>query len=130
MKLKGTFKIRLFQGSDWKEKEQKQEQDHSTTVSQSANNSTPSKTTTGGTSAAPSHSASSEGKEVHGKAVRFRKDDLLRDLTTPAGRNTTSTDVGAASRGSSSSIGRDGKIQSRSGSSKPPRSSRPLFEVK
>lgn len=117
MKLKGTFKIRLFQGSDWNRKDnnEQREQDQPESSREGA-------ATTSGLKLSD-QSASGATKDVNGKSVRFRKDDLLQELTAPATSTTRHSTAG----------GKDGKYlisgKSKSGTSKPPRASRPLFEV-
>eukprot|EP01032_Pedospumella_encystans_P008179 gene8179-9738_t len=91
LKLRGTFKVRLFQGSDWPEniKISSSGESNGNTKGTGASNSTTDSTVSGATGTA----------SATNKNVRFRnKEDLLRDLTSsPA---STSGSVGTVHSGS------------------------------
>jgi hypothetical protein len=126
MKLKGTFKIRLFEGCDWQ---------RSIKVPPSSDSSV-GKDTSAREAPKTAGPAESEGIAGSGaaKSVRFRKDELLKDLTAPVSTGQGSRQhapSGTRSSGSSTSgSGRGAQsTAARGGAVKPPRSSRPLFEV-
>lgn len=130
MKLKGTFKIRLFQGSDWHRA--------SKTLPASADITTD--TTALKASGEPSReeALSSSAAAATGKSVRFKKEDLLRDLTAPPVSGTSSGSRkqpgGNNGNGNGGSSSRSA-ISSRTGAlkgtaHKSSRSSKPLFEVR
>jgi hypothetical protein len=135
MKLKGTFKIRLFEGADWARRTP-------VTVSPGEDSGVGDKKVSGadgkskGTVASKEDGASIKvGRGTEGgagKAVRFRKDELLKDLTAP--QTSSRPPLGTTSSTGSSGAGKglSGKAPPAGGSSnssRPPRSSRPLFEV-
>ena len=152
MKLKGTFKIRLFQGNDWRTSPQQQAGGYK--AKDAADVDTMKKATGSGDKNMQQHSVSSTtaavtdkgdgtGGSGGGKSVRFCKEDLLRDLTTPPPATTaaaaatakpsSSTHRPATSSSDRSSGGSRGSSKPSShpttATSRPPRSQRPLFEV-
>ena len=151
MKLKGTFKIRLFQGNDWRTSPQQQQaggykaKDADVDTMKKATGSGDSNMQQQGvssTTTAVTDKGDGTGGIGGGKSVRFCKEDLLRDLTTPppaitaaaaatakpsssAHRPATSTSTSSGSRGLSKPSSHPTTATSR-----PPRSQRPLFEVR
>ena len=138
MKLKGTFKIRVFEGSDW------QRRRRSIDATAAAEATEPS--AAGGlgkaievASSVPSALASGTATGPSGasgaKAVRFRKEDLLNDLLVAAPPSNSSSSSSLAHNKPVSSgqapSGRPGGGSGGGGISKSrtSRSSRPLFEV-
>ena len=135
MKLKGTFKIRLFQGSDW----------HHTRTSAPAPGSTAADSTQGLSATAAASRASREespagGAAAAGKSVRFKKEDLLRDLTAPASTTPGGSHAQADKHQHAAGSSGKGFPTARSGAAVPAgamkggaarqgRSSKPLFEV-
>jgi hypothetical protein len=135
MKLKGTFKIRLFEGTDWTRLAP-------VIVSPGGDSAVGDKKVSGadgkgkgtvankGDGAGTAAGVGAEGGV--GKAVRFRKDELLKDLTAPQTSSrpplgaTSSTGGGGAGKSLSGKAPPSGVTST----SRPPRSSRPLFEVR
>jgi hypothetical protein len=135
MKLKGTFKIRLFEGTDWARR---------TPVIGNAGGNSDSGAgdkkvsdfdgkgkgamAKRGDGASPGVGAEGGG----GKAVRFRKDELLKDLTAPHTSSRPPLGVTSSTGSSGAAKGLSGKAPPAgvTSTSRPPRSSRPLFEVR
>jgi hypothetical protein len=135
MKLKGTFKIRLFEGTDWTRRAP-------VIVSLGGDNGVGDKKVSGadgkgkGTVANKEDGASTKvGRGAEGgggKAVRFRKDELLKDLTAPQASSRPPLGATSSTGGSGAAKGLSGKAPPAgvTSTSRPPRSSRPLFEVR
>jgi hypothetical protein len=135
MKLKGTFKIRLFEGTDWTRRAP-------VIVGPGGDSGVGDKKVSGadgkgkgtvankGDGAGTAAGGGAEGGG--GKAVRFRKDELLKDLTAPqtSSRPPLGTTSSTGSGGAGKSLSGKAPLAGvSSNSSRPPRSSRPLFEV-
>jgi hypothetical protein len=135
MKLKGTFKIRLFEGTDWALRApvignaggyggagDKKDSDFDGKGKGTVANKEDGASTKVGRGA--------EGGG--GKAVRFRKDELLKDLTAPqtSSRPPLGTTSSTGSGGAGKSLSGKAPPAGVTSTSRPPRSSRPLFEVR